>query len=101
LGSDTVSGDVTGQQVTLTLPANVSGTKYISAVTTMTDNSTNGFGHSSEFAADVEANLVAASNNSILAITGKNIRWLALLIAVLTLVGATGLYLSRRKQLFR
>lgn len=58
IGSDTVSGDVTGKQVTITLPSGVDGSKYITATTTMTDDSTDGFGHTSEFAADVQATLL-------------------------------------------
>lgn len=58
IGSDTVAGDVTGQQVTITLPNGVDGSKYITATTTMTDESSDGFGHTSEFAADVQATLL-------------------------------------------
>lgn len=78
LGSDTVSGDVTGRQVTITLPSGVSGTKHLSATTTMTDDSTNGFGHTSEFSADVEASLIPAvtptpsDNSGSIAGTGAN-----------------------------
>lgn len=70
LGSDTVAGDVTGQQVTITLPPGVDGSKYITATTTMTtvinvgpnevqvQDTPSGFGHTSEFAADVQATLI-------------------------------------------
>ncbi len=70
LGSDTVAGDVTGQQVTITLPNGVDGSKYITATTTMTtgvsvqsndvqvQDTPSGFGHTSEFAADVQATLI-------------------------------------------
>ena len=84
LGSDTVSGDVTNRQATITLPAGVSGTKYIVATTTMTDASADGFGHSSEFSANTQAVLAAATTNgggagSDLANTGRNVRilWVA------------------------
>ncbi len=101
IGSDVVSGDVTGRQATITLPAGVDGTKYITAVTTMTTNSTpSGFGHSSEFAADVQATLVPASTNpaaSVVAATGRNIKWVALVAFMLLLIGATGLYVAKRK----
>jgi hypothetical protein len=60
LGSDTVSGDVTGQEITITLPNGVDGSKYITATATMTDASDDGFGHTSEFAENVQATLVAA-----------------------------------------
>lgn len=64
LGSDTVAGDVTGQQVTITLPNGVDGSKYITATTTMTDASDDGFGHTSEFAENVQATLIAATEES-------------------------------------
>jgi len=64
IGADTVSGDVSGRQTTITLPAGVSGPKAITAVTTMTDASTDGFGHSSEFSAALTATLVAATSTS-------------------------------------
>lgn len=102
LGSDTVSGDVTGRQVTITLPAGVDGSKYISATTTMTDNSTDGFGHTSEFGANVQATLVPATPNpvsSALASTGQNIKWIGLVAAILLAGGGAGLYIARRKKL--
>ena len=102
LGSDSVSGDVTGRQATITRPAGVDGSKQITAVTIMTDASTDGFGHSSEFAADVEATLVPAvapsPTDAILASTGQNIKWIALVSAVLLALGGTGLYIARRKK---
>ena len=55
LGSDTVAGDVTGQSKTLTLPGSVPADYYVTAVTTMTDVSSDGYGHSSEFSAAVQA----------------------------------------------
>lgn len=64
IGSDTLAGDVTGQQVTLTLPDGVDGSKYITATTTMTDASDDGFGHTSEFAENVQATLIAATEES-------------------------------------
>jgi hypothetical protein len=112
LGSDTVSGDVTGQQVTLTLPTGVDGSKHISALTTMTDNSTDGFGHTSEFSADVQATLIPSnvaptptpSNNSVTALadTGQlqNKSLFTLLAFIMIALGATGLFLARRKKLF-
>lgn len=101
LGSDTVSGDVTDRQATITLPAGVSGTKQISAVTIMTDSSPNGFGHSSEFSANLAGVLVAADNTNgggagagsdSLAATGNNI------YAIITLAGALllGGFVARR-----
>ncbi len=77
MGYENVAGDVTGQSVTLTLPAGVEGNKFISATTTMTDNSTDGFGHTSEFGALVEGNLVPAGSvtpapEAQLASTGRN-----------------------------
>ncbi len=55
LGSDTVLGDVSGQSATLTLPGSVPADYYVTAVTTMTDASSDGYGHSSEFSAPVQA----------------------------------------------
>lgn len=59
LGSDVVPGDVTGQSATLTLPGSVPADYYVTAVTTMTDVSSDGYGHSSEFSAPIQA--IAAS----------------------------------------
>lgn len=59
LGSDVVPGSVTGQSATLTLPGSVPADYYVTAVTTMTDVSSDGYGHSSEFSAAVQA--IAAS----------------------------------------
>lgn len=105
LGSDTVSGDVTGRQATITLPAGVSGDKFITATTTMTtDQTETGFGHTSEFAADVQATLAPVdpvpvpTPSNILANTGQNLRWIMLAAATLILIGCTGLYFARRKH---
>ncbi len=99
LGSDTVSGDVTGRQATITLPAGVEGTKYISAVTTMTDNSTDGFGHSSEFAEDLQGTLVATtSSTSSLASTGQNTKLLQLAAVLLIISGGVTVGYAIRKQ---
>ncbi len=97
LGSDTVSGDVTGRQATITLPAGVDGSKYITATTTMTDNSSDGFGHSSEFAANLQATLVPASTpsggSSSIANTGQaqNNKPLIIIASVLIALGAIGI----------
>jgi titin len=101
LGAETVSGDVTNRTVTLTLPAGVSGAKYLSATTTMTDASIDGFGHSSEFSANLLGTLVAATSGggggSSLANTGTT-------IGIITLVAlasiGTGLYISRRRKVY-
>ncbi len=117
LGSDTVAGDVTGKQVTITLPAGVDGSKYVTATTTMTtgvsvqsndvqaQNTPSGFGHTSEFAADVQATLVPvpptpgptptptpSGNSSSLANTGQaqhksNTLFIASLLIVTGVVG--------------
>lgn len=104
LGSDTISGDVTGRQATITLPAGVDGSKQITAVTIMADASTDGFGHSSEFAADVEATLVPvvapSPTSSVLASTGRNIKWIGLVAAILLASGGVGLYVAQRKRNF-
>ncbi|HMS92661.1 MAG TPA: right-handed parallel beta-helix repeat-containing protein, partial [Candidatus Saccharibacteria bacterium] len=104
IGYDTVSGDVTGRQVNISLPAGVEGNKYITAITTMTtDYTDSGFGHSSEFAANIEASLVPASSNpaaNVLATTGRNIKWIGLIAAVLLAIGGAGLFIARRKQKF-
>lgn len=120
LGSDTVAGDVTGKQVTLTLPSGVDGSKYITAVTTMIDNSTDGFGHSSEFAADVQASLLPpnptpgptpgptpSGNSSSLANTGQaqhNSQRLFIALALITagvlgIAGLTGQRIYSKKKL--
>lgn len=106
LGSDFVSGDVTGRQTTITLPSGVSGAKYIVATTTTTDNSTDGFGHSSEFSANTAATLVAATANgggagaaSDLANTGQNTVLLWAAAAVLLGAGSMmGARIIRRNQ---
>lgn len=103
LGSDTVSGDVTGRQATITLPSGVDGSKYITATTTMTDNSTDGFGHTSEFAADVQATLVPATPSpaaNVLATTGlnQNRTKLILVAIIFVLLGGAGLYVARRQK---
>ncbi len=102
LGTENVAGDVTNQSVTFTLPSGVEGNKFVSATTTMTDNSTDGFGHTSEFGALVEANLIPASvtpspASSVVAATGRNIKWVSLIAFILLLIGATGLYIAKRK----
>lgn len=101
LGAETVAGDVTNRTVTLTLPAGVSGAKYLSATTTMTDASIDGFGYSSEFSANLLGTLVAATSggggSGSLANTGTT-------IAIVTLVAlasiGTGLYISRRRKVY-
>lgn len=103
LGSDTVSGDVTGRQATITLPAGVDGSKYISAVTIMTTDAVSfGFGHSSEFAANVQATLVPASPTptpaNILATTGRNMRWILPLAIALITIGGFALILVYKKR---
>ncbi len=107
LGSDTVAGDVNGRSATLTLPAGVDGSKYVSATTTMTDASDDGFGHTSEFAADVQATLVPVSPTptpspaaNVLATTGLNQNRSKLILAAIALVllGGTGLYVARRQK---
>lgn len=74
LGVDNIDGDVTNRSLTLTLPAGVSGAKYISATTTMKDASTDGFGHTSEFGSNALATLHAASLDNNLADTGQNLQ---------------------------
>lgn len=107
LGATTVAGDVTDAVANLTLPAGVSGPKYISAVTTMTDNSTDGFGHSSEFSANLMAVLEAAaggggsgsgSSGSVnLADTGTKV----LLITAIAVASVTlGLYILQRRKAY-
>jgi len=108
LGYENVAGDVTGQSVTLTLPSGVEGNKFISATTIMTDESSDGFGHTSEFGALVEGNLVptgsvtpTSSDNTVgLASTGRNIKWIGIIAAVLLAIGGAGLFIARRKQKF-
>ncbi len=107
LGSQTVAGDVTGQVATLTLPAGVSGAKYISAVTTMTDSSSDGFGHSSEYSANFLATLVEATGGggtggeagggSIdLADTGRSVLLVLAAAAACIIVGS--MLMGRRRQ---
>ena len=97
LGYENVAGDVTGQSVTLTLPAGVEGNKFISATTTMIDNSTDGFGHTSEFGALVEGNLVPTGSvtpapAATLASTGRNSSILLLISFMVVATGGVGLY---------
>jgi hypothetical protein len=106
LGYDTVAGDVSGKQVTITLPAGVDGSKYITATTTMIDNSTDGFGHSSEFSADVQATLVPVvptpsptpTPANILATTGRNMRWILPLAIALITIGGFALFVVYKKR---
>lgn len=104
LGADTVSGDVTNRTATVTLPSGVSGTKFITAVTTMTDSSADGFGHSSEFSAVLQASLVAASSGNdtsgsgSLADTGVAVYAVFSLAAVLLLIGLSGLRRALSRQ---
>lgn len=52
LGSDSISGDVSGRTIVLDIPASIAGkVQYITATTTMTDTSSDGFGSTSEFSA--------------------------------------------------
>ncbi len=103
LGTENVAGDVTNQSVTFTLPSGVEGNKFISATTTMRDNSNDGFGHTSEFGALVEGNLVPSGGvtpnpaANVVAATGRNIKWVSLIAFILLLIGATGLYVAKRK----
>lgn len=97
LGYENVAGDVTGQSVTLTLSAGVEGNKFISATTTMIDNSTDGFGHTSEFGALVEGNLVPTGSvtpapAATLASTGRNSSLLLLISFMVVATGGVGLY---------
>ncbi|MCC7543766.1 right-handed parallel beta-helix repeat-containing protein, partial [bacterium] len=84
LGSTNVSGSVTGATANLTIPSSfTSGSYAISATTTEIDDSTNGFGNTSEFSAVLGDQTVLAaissttgSNNSAggsLANTGQNL----------------------------
>lgn len=103
LGFENVAGDVTGQSVTFTLPAGVEGNKFISATTTMTDASNDGFGHTSEFGALVEGNLVPASGvtptTDTLASTGHSSYLLLLISLLVVTTGGMGLWLSILKKL--
>lgn len=102
LGSDSVAGDVTGRQATITLPAGVSGSKFISATNTMTDASDDGFGHTSEFSEIVGADLIAATveeetptTDEPLADTGLNQYWVYVLAGVLIASGSS--FMIKRK----
>lgn len=66
LGSYDVAGDVTGQSVALSVPAGLATGSYaISATTTEKDDSTDGFGATSEFSANLaNQSIVAASTGS-------------------------------------
>ena len=102
IGSDTIAGDVTNRSATITLPSGVSGTKYITATATMTDNSTDGFGHTSEFALNVQANFVAATGGSSatssesLADTGGNTRIFDLIAYLMIMSGSIVGYFTTR-----
>ncbi len=101
LGYQNVAGDVTGQTATFTLPSGVEGNKFISATTTMTDNSNDGFGHTSEFGALVEGNLVPSGSvtptPATLAPTGKPALALIVVSALLLLTGGAGFLIVRRR----
>ncbi len=101
LGFENVAGDVTGQSVTFTLPAGVEGNKFISATTTMTDASNDGFGHTSEFGALVEGTLIPTGSvtptPATLAPTGKPAIALIALSTLLLLTGGAGFLVVRRR----
>lgn len=104
LGSDTISGDVTGQSATLTLPSGVPDDYYVTATTTMTDDSTDGFGHTSEFSASVEAVANNSSSNddtesTTLADTGQNATPITFLATLLLTVGVSSLAVVTRNRL--
>ncbi len=95
LGSDTVAGSVTGQSATLTLPGSVPADYYVTAVTTMTDASVDGFGHSSEFSAPVLA-VVGSAGSTIstttdsLANTGDNTHLIEVMASMFLVTGLVG-----------
>ncbi len=98
LGADIVDGDVTERTVTLDVPKGVNGTKFLTATTTMTDDSDDGFGHTSEFSATLEAILEGPDSGSVidnLADTGRSPAVVAL-IAVGLIV--SGLILLRKNR---
>lgn len=97
LGTDDVAGDVTGHSATLTLPNNMPSDYYITAVTTMTDASSDGLGHSSEFSAPVLVTN-ASTPSATLASTGQNTKWLQLSAIVLVLGGGLGFYIAKRNK---
>ncbi|HMS23802.1 MAG TPA: LPXTG cell wall anchor domain-containing protein [Candidatus Saccharibacteria bacterium] len=110
IGSDTIAGDVTNRSVTIDLPSGVSGPKYISSTTTMTDASDDGFGHTSEFSLNVLATLVAgdpdsdvgdsdsdSSSSESLADTGQN-TYTYYLVGIVLLIGS-GVLLKRQSKL--
>lgn len=109
LGSDTVSGDVSGRSVNLSLPSSVPSSYFVTAITTMTDASADGFGHSSEFSAAVAATAAggggssgggagsgASGSSGDLAATGENQLILVILavLAVTTGIVGTAKYLK-------
>lgn len=101
LGSDTVAGDVTARQANITLPAGVEGTKFITATTTMTDSSTDGFGHTSEFAENIVGTLMPYVPPSAAALTGYSIYTVLILAAAMIISGTFGLkylYTSSKKK---
>ena len=100
LGSKVVSGDVSGEVATLSIPASfTSGSYSISATTTEIDGSTDGFGSTSEFAANLNdqtitaAAATASSNGSTLAESGQN-RYLYIVFAFMLAVSSS-IYLRR------
>ena len=98
LGSDTVPGSVAGQSKTLTLPGSVPADYYVTAVTTMTDVSSDGFGHSSEFSAPVQATLANTASQVTLASTGQNTKWLQLVALLLIISGGITVGYALRKK---
>lgn len=115
LGSDLVPGSVTGRSATLTLPGSVPADYYVTAVTTMIDVSTDGYGHSSEFSAAVQAIATSptpdpppsttgtSTTSSSLANTGQpqntNQRlFMALALIIAGLLGIGGLTLNNKRK---
>ena len=104
LGSDTIASDVTGKSITLNLPSGVPEDYYITATTTMTDASTDGFGHTSEFSAPVQAVVTGAngsqSSGATLADTGQDTMSITLLAGAMLATGISGAVLISRKGWF-
>ena len=105
IGADTVAGDVTGETFTVNNTGLDSGTYYFTATTTMSDVSTDGFGHTGEFAASVSAVVTASSGGgagagvsttSDLADTGYG-QWPLIIAAILLTSSGVAVLLMHRK----
>lgn len=109
LGSKDVSGSSTNAKASLTIPTSfTSGSYAITATTTEKDNSTDGFGSTSEFSAVLGSQTVLAATspfanvgvpNTGLAKTGQDAKT-PILVGVSLISGALATFLVRRRYIY-